>query len=99
MSAVDLIYYPVKTNNTLTVLNELHNLGSKFEIASLGELEILKKINISPKSIIYSNPVKIPLHIAKANEYGINTYAFDSKQELKKISEYASGSSCFRSVL
>ncbi|MFA6923507.1 MAG: hypothetical protein WC223_04560 [Bacteroidales bacterium] len=89
------IFYSVKANNHPSVIRKLKNSGSGFEISSYGELEIIKKENIKPELLIYSNPVKIPLHIANAYKYGINKFAFDSENELKKIKQYAPMSGVF----
>lgn len=88
----DKVFYPVKANNTTAVIEILKAQGSGFEIASLGELEVLKKCGISADRIIFSNPVKIKSHIAAAYAYGIRTFAFDSESELVKLNEFAPGS-------
>ncbi|MCK9612203.1 MAG: hypothetical protein PHR81_05980 [Bacteroidales bacterium] len=89
------VFFPVKVNHHPDVLNSLNELNSSFEIASLGELEILKKIKINPEKIIFSNPVKIKEQIAEAVKYGIKTFAYDCESELKKIAEYAPGSNVY----
>jgi len=89
------IYFPVKVNHDLEVLAFLKDQHICFEIASLGELELLKKIQVSPEKIFFSNPVKFPEHIKKAYEYGVRTYAVDSLSEIKKVSLNAPGSKVF----
>ncbi len=91
------VYFPVKANHDNEVLEFLGQQNTSFEVASLGELLLLKKLNIDASRIIFSNPVKLPDHIKKAYEYGVRTFAFDSKSELKKIAELAPGSNvCLR---
>jgi len=80
------IYYSLKANNNSDVIDTLKKLDSCFEISSDGDLQIAIKNKITPEKIIYSNPVKIPEHIANAFKYGIKTFAFDTESELKKIS-------------
>lgn len=89
------IFYSVKANNHQSIIRKLKSLGSGFEISSDGELKIIKKENIKPELLIYSNPVKIPVHIANAYKYGITKFAFDSENELKKIKKHAPKSGVF----
>lgn len=91
----DRIFYSVKTNYEPQVIETLKKLNSNFEIASQGELELMKKHNISAERLIFSNPVKIPLHLQEAYNYGIDTFAFDTESELEKIKQYAPGSKVF----
>lgn len=82
-------YYAVKANPIPEVIQHLNGLDVFFEIASLGELELLKSLKIKPSRIIYSNPVKTPISIQAAYEYGINWYSFDCKEELEKLNKLA----------
>lgn len=87
------VFYAVKANNNASVIKTLVTLGAGFEIASTGELSVLKQLQIPPERVIFSNPVKIPSHIEEAAKYGINTFAYDTEHELHKIKQYAPGSS------
>ncbi|MBF0229626.1 MAG: hypothetical protein HQK63_08570 [Desulfamplus sp.] len=86
---VNDIFFAVKANNDPRVLHVLEKSGSNFEIASSGELDLLKQLNINPTRILFSNPVKISSHIKAAYDYGIKRFAFDTEEELKKISIHA----------
>jgi ornithine decarboxylase len=86
------VYYAVKCNASPEILGTLAALGSSFEIASVGELEILLALGIDPASLLYSNTIKPPSHIAAAHEAGVWRFAFDSEGELHKLAEHAPGS-------
>src|SRR5207237_4848699 len=77
------------------VLQTLAQLGSSFEIASLGELHSLQPLGIDPADVIYSNTVKPPAHVAAAHEAGVWRFAFDAEGELRKLAEHAPGSAVF----
>ncbi len=79
------LFFPVKTNNHPDVLKILDEQGVSFEIASEGELLILKKLNIRAEKIIFGNPIKIESHILHAAQYGIHTFVADHVKELIKI--------------
>ncbi|HNW70837.1 MAG TPA: alanine racemase [Bacteroidales bacterium] len=89
------IYFPVKVNHDTEVLVFLKDQHICFEIASLGELELLKKIQVSPEKIFFSNPVKFPDHIKKAYEYGVRIFAMDSISEITKLALDAPGARVF----
>ena len=59
-----------------------------FDVASTVEMEMVKRINVSSKKIIYANPVKDIDHILSAKKHGINLMTFDISEELFKIKKY-----------
>lgn len=85
------VFYAVKANPDIEVLKFLNELSIGFEIASEGELAILKELGVPPNRIITSNPVKTFKFLKLAVEYGIEYYAFDSFAEVEKLSKLASG--------
>jgi ornithine decarboxylase len=88
-------YYALKCNPSPEIVRTLADLGSSFEVASLGELNILRELDIDPAQVLYSNTVKPPSHVAAAHEAGVWRFAFDSEGELHKLAEYAPGSAVF----
>ncbi len=95
MVAVDDLYFPVKTNNVPEVLKTLRTLGSKFEVASAAELDLLLGIGAAGDEIIVSNPVKMPAHLDRARDAGVRTFAFDTASELDKLHRHAPGSEVY----
>ena len=85
------VYFAVKANNTPEVLATLADQGLHFDVASSGEIEILKSLGIDPLRLLFSAPTKIPRDIEMAYAYGIRTFAFDSRMELEKLSRWAPG--------
>lgn len=78
-------HYAVKANPDLRVLEALKGQGSKFEIASIQELDLLLSIGVDISTVHYSNPVKPSSFIKYAASKGVRWFAFDSKEELVKI--------------
>lgn len=89
------IYYAMKSNSELPVLRALQEVGCGFEVASYYELEILKKLGVNPKRIIYGTAVKPFEQIKAAHRYGVDRFSVDSSQEVKKIAQAAPGSRVF----
>lgn len=86
------VYYAMKANSELELLQLLFNLGCGFEVASAYELDILKKLSVPSEKILYGTSVKPTSHIRQFFDYGVNKFAFDSFPELEKIAYSAPGS-------
>ncbi len=85
------VFYAVKANPDIQILQFLNNLGLGFEIASEGELQILASIGVGPERIITSNPIKTLKFLHHAVSYGINYFAYDSIAEVDKLAKYSPG--------
>lgn len=83
------VFYAVKANPDMAILTFLNSLGIGFEIASEGELQILRSIGVGPERIISSNPIKTLKFLEYAISYGINYFAYDSIAEIEKLAKYA----------
>ena len=70
-------------------------MGSFFDTASIYEIETCLDIGASPDRIAYGNTIKKARDIAKAHEYGIDLFAFDSRAELAKLAANAPGARVF----
>lgn len=86
------IRYAMKSNPHPSVLKTVLESSAGFEIASSGELELLKKLKVEPGKIIFSAPVKKPDDIKEAFEYGVKAFVADCTQEVDKLAKYAPGS-------
>lgn len=89
------IHYAMKANSEPEVLAFLAKEDCGFEVASLYELDMLKKIKVSPEKIIYGSAVKPASHIKAFVNYGVDRFAYDSFQELEKIALIAPGARVF----
>jgi ornithine decarboxylase len=88
-------FYAVKANPDREVLKLMNSLGTGFEIASEGELQILVSLGVGPERIITSNPVKTFKFLGQAVDYGVRYFAFDSIAEADKLARYAPGCSVY----
>ncbi|KKQ52265.1 hypothetical protein A2865_02335 [Candidatus Woesebacteria bacterium RIFCSPHIGHO2_01_FULL_39_17] len=86
------IYYAMKCNSHLKIINLLKDLGSGFEVASVNESIQLLKQNVSPTKIICMHPIKSPEFLKFLRKNNIWVMAADSYEEVDKISKYAPGS-------
>ena len=79
------LFYAVKANNHKEVLGTLASLGSKFDIGSRHEAELMLELGVDPKDLIFSAPVKLQSHIRDTHSMGIDLFVFDSEEELTKL--------------
>lgn len=87
-----IIYYALKANPQPDILKIFFQESIHFDVASWGEIEYLRALGIPADKIIFSAPTKIPEHIQLAFNYGVRSFAFDSRLELEKISRLAPSS-------
>lgn len=78
-------HFAVKANPLPELITHLKHEGVAFEIASQGELDLLIKLGVPGKDIIFSNPIKTVNSIKAAVEYGVNWFSFDTIEELNKL--------------
>lgn len=83
------VYYAVKANSDPSILKFINSLNMGFEIASEGELSTLASLKVHPSRIISSNPVKSHRFLRMVRSYGVDHLAFDSRDEVLKISALA----------
>lgn len=93
------VYYAVKANSDPGILKYLSRLGAGFEAASSYEIDQLLKIGVKPGRIIYGTSVKPAEHIKDAYKKGIDRFAADSAEEVRKIAKLAPGSRVFIRVV
>jgi ornithine decarboxylase len=89
------VFYAVKANPAPEVLSLLVRLGSCFDAASVGEIEMVLAAGATPERISYGNTIKKERDIARAFALGIRTFAVDSKAEVEKIARAAPGTKVF----
>lgn len=93
------VHYAVKANPHPEILSKLHSLGSKFDAASAGEIDMCLAAGAIPSDISFGNTVKRPQDIKYAHSKGIKLFAVDSIEEVEKVAEHAPGSQVFVRVL
>ncbi|MGB6085919.1 type III PLP-dependent enzyme [Parvibaculum sp.] len=93
------IYYAVKANPADEIIERLAGLGSSFDTASMGEIDLCLAHGVSADRLSFGNTIKKERDIADAFAKGVRLYAFDSAAELEKIARSAPGSRVYCRVL
>ncbi len=86
------VYYAVKANPAPEILKLLTTMGSCFDVASIGEIDMVFAAGCTADRISYGNPIKKESEIATAYKAGITLYAVDCEAEVEKVARAAPGS-------
>ncbi len=85
------IYYAMKANPARPIVERLDRLGSRFDTASIYEIEQCRALAIAPERMAYGSTVKKERDIRRAHACGVGLFAFDSEAELAKLARAAPG--------
>jgi ornithine decarboxylase len=83
------VHYAVKANPEQALLRALVAAGSRFDVASPGEVVAVLDAGAEPWQLVYSNPVKRRADIAFAARLGVKLFVTDSIEETQKIAAAA----------
>ena len=86
------VYYAIKANPAPEILKLLVELGSCFDVASLGETHDVLAAGATPDRISFGNTIKKESDIAAAFALGVTLFAVDCEAEVEKIARAAPGS-------
>ena len=93
------IFYAVKANPMPAIVERLASIGSGFDTASRGEIDLVLAHGVEPSRISFGSTIKKQPDIAHAFERGVRLFAFDCEAELRKLAEAAPGARVFCRVL
>jgi ornithine decarboxylase len=92
LPGVDL-HYALKPLPHPSVIDTLHAEGAFFDLATNGEVELVRRLKIPPQRCIHTHPIKRDSDIRTALAYGVNRFVIDNSDELRKFVKYRSRSS------
>jgi ornithine decarboxylase len=93
------VYYAVKANPGMPILERLAGLGSSFDAASWEEIEACLAAGAPAAHISFGNTVKKESAIKAAFAAGVTMFAFDSEPELRKLARSAPGARVYCRIL
>ncbi|WGH80069.1 type III PLP-dependent enzyme [Jannaschia ovalis] len=93
------IHYAVKANPHPAIIERLVRLGSGFDAASRGEIELVLSQGADPAHVSFGNTIKKASDIRFAHHVGVTIFAADAEEELEKIAENAPGAQVYIRVI
>lgn len=71
-----------------TVVKTLRSEGASFDLASNGEVDMVRRQGVKPENTIHTHPIKRDSDIRYAMEYGCKRFVVDGINELEKFIPY-----------
>ena len=93
------VYYAVKANPAVEIIDLLKEKGSSFDIASIYELDKVLARGVSADRISYGNTIKKSKDIRYFYDKGVRLYSTDSEADLRNIAKAAPGSKVYVRIL
>ncbi|GIT91275.1 ornithine decarboxylase [Jannaschia pagri] len=93
------IHYAVKANPHVAIVERLVRLGSGFDAASRGEIELVLSQGADPAHVSFGNTIKKAADIRFAAQAGVTLFAADAEEELAKIATNAPGARVYIRVI
>jgi ornithine decarboxylase len=87
LPGVDL-HYALKPLPDRTVVKVLAKEGSWFDLATNGEVDLVRKAGIPPERCIHTHPIKRDADIRHTLDYGVTTFVADNPDEVDKFVSY-----------
>ena len=82
------LYYAIKSLPHPAAIQTLHELGANFDIATSGEIELLREQGARARKTIHTHPIKRDKDIRDALRFGCTTFVIDNIYELEKFIGY-----------
>ncbi len=87
LPGVDL-HYALKPLPHWSVVSALFAEGACFDLASNGEVELVRRLKVPPERCIHTHPIKRDGDIRTALAYGVNRFVIDNPDELRKFVKF-----------
>jgi ornithine decarboxylase len=87
LPGVDL-HYALKPLPHIAVISTLLGEGSWFDLATNGEVELVRQAGVPPGRCIHTHPIKRERDIRTALAYGVDTFVVDNPDELRKFVKF-----------
>ncbi len=82
------LFYALKPLPHPAVVAELRELGGCFDVATSGEIKLVKAAGVAPERCIHTHPIKTHAEIRAALRFGIRTFVVDNPDELRKFRKF-----------
>ena len=83
-------FYAVKAFPHPDIINTMDQCGVGFDLASSGEIELVRQFYVNPRNTIHTHPIKKNRDIRDSLRFGCTTFVVDNIEEMKKFYQYQS---------
>ncbi|MEA3141629.1 MAG: ornithine decarboxylase [Gammaproteobacteria bacterium] len=89
LPGVDL-HYALKPLPHASLITTLDAEGAFFDLATNGEVELVRRLGIAPARCIHTHPIKRDSDIRTALSFGVGLFVIDNTDELRKFTKFRS---------
>jgi len=82
------LHYALKPLPFAPVVAALRDLGANFDVATTGEIDLVRSQGVPADRCIHTHPIKSFADIAAALRFGIRTFVADNPDEFRKFAPY-----------
>ena len=82
------LFYAVKSLSHPSLIKRLKKLGSQFDLATTGEVDLVKGLGVQGEQCIHTHPIKKDKDIKAALEFGCHRFVVDNPAEVLKFIPY-----------
>jgi ornithine decarboxylase len=79
------LFYALKPLPHAAVVRELRDLGASFDLATTGEIKLVKAAGVPAERCIHTHPIKTDADIRAALKFGIRRFVADNPDEIRKF--------------
>jgi ornithine decarboxylase len=87
LPGVDL-HYALKPLPHASIIHVLNAEGAFFDLATNGEVDLVRRLKIDPQRCIHTHPIKRDSDIRTALSFGVARFVVDNPDELRKFVKY-----------
>jgi ornithine decarboxylase len=87
LPGVDL-HYALKPLPHSSLITTLDAEGAFFDLATNGEVELVRRLKIAPERCIHTHPIKRDSDIRTALSFGVTRFVIDNPDELRKFTKF-----------
>ena len=88
LPGVDL-HYALKPLPHAAVVQTVVEQGGWLDLATTGEVQLARRLGVPAERCIHTHPIKRPMDIRNALDYGVRTFVVDNLDEVYKFRPYA----------
>jgi ornithine decarboxylase len=82
------LFYALKPLPQPAVVAELRDLGAGFDVATSGEIRLVRAAGVTADRCIHTHPIKTGAEIRAALRFGITTFVVDNPDEIRKFRQH-----------
>jgi ornithine decarboxylase len=82
------LYYAIKSLPHPAIVAVLRQEGACFDLATNGEVQLVRRLDVAPERCIHTHPIKRDCDIRTALDFGVTHFVIDNEDELRKFVRY-----------